>query len=56
LKTSEYINNIIKHQKELSKKSKANQKLKDKKPAKESKPDTHGHWITNDDGNHIFIE
>ena len=53
----EYIESVIAYEKEFSAKSKANKKLKDKEPKKVSDNNSeNGHWITLDNGNHIFIE
>jgi hypothetical protein len=53
---TEYVDKVLAYEKEFSKKSKANKKLKDKPPRKVSNNDsTDGHWITLDNGRHIFI-
>ncbi len=51
-----YIELILEYEQEFSKKSKANKKIKDKKPGKDSASIEDGHWITNDAGIHVFIE
>lgn len=53
---TEYVEKVLDYEKEFSKKSKANKKLKDKPPKKVSNNDSaDGHWITLNDGRHIFI-
>ncbi len=53
---TQYVEKVLVYEKEFSKKSKANKKLKDKPPKKVSNNDSaDGHWITLDDGRHIFI-
>ncbi len=53
---TEYVEKVLAYEKEFSKKSKANKKLKDKPPKKVSNNDSaDGHWITLDDGRHVFI-
>ncbi len=53
---TEYVEKVLAYEKEFSKKSKANKKLKDKPPKKVSNNDSaNGHWITLDNGRHIFI-
>lgn len=54
---TEYVEKVLAYEKEFSEKSKANKKLKDKDPKKVSDNDSEdGHWITLDDGRHIFVE
>ena len=53
---TEYVEKVSAYEKEFSKKSTANKKLKDKPPKKVSNNDSvDGHWITLNDGRHIFI-
>ncbi|MBN1115443.1 MAG: hypothetical protein JXA66_08885 [Oligoflexia bacterium] len=49
-----YVENVLAYSKEFSKKSKADKKLKLKKPAKTGEIPKGGHWITKD-GRHILI-
>lgn len=52
----EYVESIIAYEKEFSSKSKANKKLKDKEPKKVLYNNSEdGHWVTLDNGNHVFI-
>ena len=51
-----HVEKVLAYEKEFSEKSKANKKLKDKDPKKVSNNDFEdGHWITLDNGNHVFI-
>ena len=53
---SEYVEKILAYEKEFSKKSKANKKLKDKPPKKVTNNDSaDGHWITLKNSRHVFI-
>jgi membrane-bound lytic murein transglycosylase MltF len=52
----EYVESVIAYEKEFAEKSKANKKLKNKNPKKVSDAAGDGHWVTLDNGNHVFIE
>ncbi len=53
----EYVEKVLAYEKEFAKKSKANKKLKDKEPSKVSDNNSEdGHWVTLDNGRHVFIE
>jgi membrane-bound lytic murein transglycosylase MltF len=52
----EYVEKVLAYEKEFSEKSEANKKLKDKDPKKVSNDSGDGHWVTLDNGNHVFIE
>jgi hypothetical protein len=53
---TQYVEKVLAYEAEFSQKSKANKKLKDKPPKKVSNNDSaDGHWITLDDGRHIFV-
>ena len=53
---TQYVEKVLAYEKEFSRKSKANKKLKDKPPKKVANNDSaDGHWITLDNGRHVFI-
>jgi len=53
---TQYVEKVLAYEKEFSKKSKANKKLKDKPPKKVANNDsTDGHWVTLKNGRHVFI-
>ncbi len=53
--TQEYVDNVLEHDVEFSKKSKADKTVKSGEPRKVKKLPVGGHWITLH-GKHIFIE
>ncbi len=54
---TEYVEKVLAYEKEFTEKSKANKALKDKDPKKVSdNNDGNGHWITLDDGRHVFVD